>query len=133
MTDKTPEAVAVGAIRNDWWPLEVMRLKGNKEVKSAQKLLEILADYRKAISAEHIEKVEACPLECLRDTIVSDSLDYGSHWRLAWIYGIAVGWDDESLLEFEKDFTDWDREASNRLRELRLSWIKIEKKLKGES
>jgi len=49
---KAPEDKAVGAIRNDWWPLEVMRLEGNKEVKSAQKLLEILATYRKAIEAE---------------------------------------------------------------------------------
>lgn len=57
------------------------------------------------------------PLESLHNTIVFSVRDYGNYSKDAWIYGIIVGWDDESLKELKIKFS-WDDEAINRLKTL---------------
>ncbi len=41
-------------------------------------------------------------LESLRKTIASDVADWAADKRMAWIYAILMGWDDEAMDEVAK-------------------------------
>lgn len=45
-----------------------------------------------------------------KDAIVFDSRDWVENKRDAWIYGIVVGWDDDSLNELAQKFR-WDKDC----------------------
>lgn len=57
------------------------------------------------------------PLQSIHTSITSSSRDFGIDHRDAWIYGIAVGWDDASYNELKaKHFwSDSDVERNKRL------------------
>jgi hypothetical protein len=58
------------------------------------------------------------PLKSIEIAISLSPHDWSSHHRLAWIYGIACGWDDESLSALAKKYR-WTSETIARLRSLR--------------
>lgn len=66
------------------------------------------------------------PLESLYDTVVFHSRDWSMHKRDAWIWGIVIGWDKESLEELKIEFR-WPNETIERLKRLHKKY----KKLKG--
>ncbi len=55
------------------------------------------------------------PLESIECTIAFSSRDMSSDKRDAWLYGIILGWDDESLEEFQEKF-NWTDLTIKRLR-----------------
>lgn len=57
------------------------------------------------------------PLEAIRNAIVFSSKDMGEDKRDAWIYGIVVGWDDESYKELAVKH-GWNKEAVDRNKRL---------------
>ena len=42
-----------------------------------------------------------CPFSSIYATIAFDSSDWGTDKNKAWIYGIVIGWDSESMTELE--------------------------------
>jgi hypothetical protein len=54
-------------------------------------------------------------IESIYDAIVFSPHDWGGHPRLAWIYGIICGWNDECFEEFKNEY-DWDDETIERLK-----------------
>jgi len=56
--------------------------------------------------------------ESLHSCLVHHARDWAANRRDAWLWGIIVGWDDESLDELKKDF-GWDDETIARLKRLR--------------
>jgi hypothetical protein len=56
--------------------------------------------------------------ESLNSCLVHHVRDWAANKRDAWIWGIIVGWDDESMPDFKRDF-GWDDEAIARLGRLR--------------
>lgn len=55
------------------------------------------------------------PLESITDTLAFYCRDLSTDHRDAWIYGIAVGWDDESLKELRVKH-NWDEKTVTRLK-----------------
>lgn len=55
--------------------------------------------------------------ESLRNTMVFSSQDWSVAPDFAWIYGIVVGWNDESFAELRKKFR-WSESECNRLKQL---------------
>lgn len=56
-----------------------------------------------------------CPIESLFSTIVFSSKDWSLNKNDAWIYGIIVGWSDESLSYLKHTFM-WSDETVDRLK-----------------
>jgi hypothetical protein len=54
-------------------------------------------------------------LESIYNAIVFSPHDWASHHRLAWIYGIICGWNDECFEEFKNEY-NWDDETINKLK-----------------
>ena len=52
------------------------------------------------------------------DVMASHSRDWGAESRDAWLWGIIIGWDDESLAELEQKFA-WNPESIQRLKRYR--------------
>jgi hypothetical protein len=71
------------------------------------------------------------PLQSLYDTVVFHSHDWGVHKRDVWLYGIIVGWDDDSLEEFKIKFR-WSEEAIKRLKRLHKRFKKLKKESSEE-
>ena len=65
------------------------------------------------------------PLESLRNTIVFGAKDWSEHKRDAWIYGIVVGWNDESLSELSKKYR-WSEEHAQRLKQLNQAFKRLQ-------
>lgn len=59
--------------------------------------------------------------ESLRNCIAFDSMDWGACKRHAFIYGIVLGWDEESLFELATKHK-WDPATVHRLRGLRAAY-----------
>ena len=57
------------------------------------------------------------PLKSLRNTVVFGAKDWSVDKRDAWIYGIIVGWNDESLENLAKKY-HWSPEHIQRLKRL---------------
>ena len=82
-------------------------------------------------------KSPECPFESLENTIIFDSLDYGNNKRLAWLYGIVVGWDfenedNEEDFDITKEFKNkfnWNDDDINRLKRLRIKFLKAKELL----
>lgn len=69
------------------------------------------------------------PLESIHAAITGSSRDMALCKRDAWIYGIAVGWDDASYAELQQDhgWTDGDIGRNKRLHQKYIdSWLYIE-------
>lgn len=62
------------------------------------------------------------PMQSIHTSISGHVRDMGIDKRDAWIYGIAVGWDDESYKEFQKDF-GWSDEVVARNKRLHEKFI----------
>lgn len=60
--------------------------------------------------------------EALNSCLVHHCRDWAASKRDAWIYGIIVGWADESLVELQGQH-GWDDEALIRLKQLRLQYV----------
>ncbi|HEX9089244.1 MAG TPA: hypothetical protein VF867_17270 [Arthrobacter sp.] len=58
------------------------------------------------------------PLGALHSAMTLSSMDWGSAPDLAWIYGIAVGWDGPAIAELAGKFS-WSSEKVAKLRKLR--------------
>ncbi|MCO1599769.1 hypothetical protein [Desulfosporosinus nitroreducens] len=56
--------------------------------------------------------------ESVHDAIVFDVRDWGADKRSAWIYGIMVGWDNDSYQEFKQKFR-WTDKVISRNKRLR--------------
>ena len=54
-------------------------------------------------------------IDSISSAIVFSPHDWAAHHRLAWIFGIVVGWDDESLEGLKKKF-GWDDKTIGRLK-----------------
>lgn len=67
---------------------------------------------------------EEDPKTSLRTTIVLDSRDWGALSRDAWIYGIVIGWDRESLDELQERF-QWSTETRARLIRLHRAFLQM--------
>ena len=65
------------------------------------------------------------PLESLRNTIVFGAKDWSEHKRDAWIYGIVVGWNDESLSELSIKYR-WSEEHVQRLKQLNQAFKRLQ-------
>ena len=63
-----------------------------------------------------IGKEEENPLESVRSCICFDSGDWGAEKRKAWIYGIVVGWNEDSYKEFQKTFRWSDKDCARNKR-----------------
>ena len=68
------------------------------------------------------------PLLSIADAMSFWAGDWGQNSRLAWIYGIVHGWDDDSLDEPKKKHS-WNQEAVERLKQLHKNYIEIEKQI----
>ena len=76
----------------------------------------------------HEYPLEHNPFDSLYKTIVYSSADYACGKDRVWIYGIVVGWDDESIKELEKEYSSWwDKEDTKRLKEMHKLFVKIAK------
>ena len=62
------------------------------------------------------------PFESIKTAIVTTPHDWSADHRLAWIYGIAVGWDDAALVEVAKQH-DWSDAEIERLKRLRAKYL----------
>jgi hypothetical protein len=62
------------------------------------------------------------PFESIKTAIVTTPHDWSAHHRLAWIYGIAVGWDEEALAEVAKQHR-WSEAETERLLRLRERYL----------
>ena len=77
------------------------------------------------IRAKQASKVEYLPaaytlpnvFESLHNAIAFDVRDWAEDKRSAWIYGVLLGWDEESMQELTERF-GWDAETCSRLAEL---------------
>ena len=65
------------------------------------------------------------PLESLRRTIIFSPKDWSQDKSDAWIYGVIIGWDDDTLNELSSKF-GWSSEHSNRLKLLNNKFIKLQ-------
>lgn len=61
------------------------------------------------------------PFESIENAIAFSPHDWGEHSRLAWVYGIAAGWDSASIKELSAKF-GWGTATLARLRLLRLNY-----------
>jgi hypothetical protein len=66
-----------------------------------------------------------CPLDSISTAIAFTPHDWSTHHRMAWIYGIACGWDEESLAELTEKH-GWKPETVERLKRLRAKWESLE-------
>lgn len=66
------------------------------------------------------------PLKSIRDTITFSPYDWSEHPGLSWIYGIACGWDDDSLSELTLKH-NWSEETVSRLKLLRANYESLSK------
>ena len=64
------------------------------------------------------------PCESLHMAIVFHARDWAADRRDAWIWGIVVGWDDESLADIASRF-GWDRNMVARLKRLRIRFSSL--------
>lgn len=62
-----------------------------------------------------------CPLGVLEDCLNLDSRDWSSNNKDAWIYGIIVGWDKESLIELSNKY-GWSKEDCEKLEQLHFNF-----------
>ena len=60
---------------------------------------------------------EENPFESIAACIAFSPEDWGQHHRMAWIYGIVFGWDDESMAEMARRHR-WRPDDVQRLRRL---------------
>lgn len=78
--------------------------------------------------ASTVSKSELSDLLCPLDSICSAMVFAAKDWSLnkvdAWIYGVAVGWDDESLVELKQKF-NWSNETIDRLKTLHNNFKKL--------
>ena len=58
-----------------------------------------------------------CPLASICSPMVFASKDWSEEKVDSWIYGVAVGWEDESLAELKQKF-NWSDEIIDRLKTL---------------
>lgn len=65
-----------------------------------------------------------CPFESVKSAIAFSSRDFSLSNHDAWVYGIIVGW--EECLDEICDKHGWNEETKERLRQLRISWEKME-------
>ena len=66
-----------------------------------------------------------CPLDSISTAIAFTPHDWSTNHRMAWIYGIACGWDEESLAELTEQH-GWKPETVERLKRLRAKWESLE-------
>ena len=65
-----------------------------------------------------------CPLASICSAMVFASKDWSLNKADAWIYGVAVGWDDKSLVELKQKF-NWSNETIDRLKILHNNFKKL--------
>lgn len=73
------------------------------------------------------ETLETNPFNSLYKTIVFSPDDYSIGKDKVWLYGIIVGWDDESLKEFENRYWWWKKEDTYRLKEMHRQFVALAK------
>ena len=78
------------------------------------------------------ENIKHNPFDSLLNTIVSSSSDYSETPERAWIWGIVVGWKDDSLKEFEHRFTVWNKKDSERLKKMHDVFVKAARENGGK-
>jgi hypothetical protein len=66
-----------------------------------------------------------CPLLSISTAIDFTPHDWSTHHRLTWIYGIACGWDEDSLAEAAVEYS-WEPETVKWLKRLRAKWEFLE-------
>lgn len=62
------------------------------------------------------------PFQSIKTAIVTTPHDWSAHHRLAWIYGIAVGWNEAVIAEVAKTH-GWDETEIKRLQRLRARYL----------
>jgi hypothetical protein len=67
------------------------------------------------------------PLESVERALAFATKDWSADRRDAWIYGIALGWDDESMAEMAARH-NWNADAVSRLRQLHAAWQALKAK-----
>ena len=73
------------------------------------------------------------PLQSIEDTIAFDSRDWSSDKRLAWIYGVVNGWENEEegedpdsiYKELQREFK-WTNETVERLKRLHNTYAELQ-------
>ena len=85
-----------------------------------------LSDWLRLREFANNEKAwKECPLDSISTAIAFTPLDWSTHHRMAWIYGIACGWDEESLAELTEKH-GWKPDTVERLKRLRAKWESLE-------
>ena len=79
-----------------------------------------------------MSKPDECPISNAMSCIALHPRDWSSDHRDAWLYGIIVGWDDESLAELKGDHK-WDDASVARLKRLRASFIALAEKAPSDA
>jgi hypothetical protein len=64
------------------------------------------------------------PLESVHDAIVFDVIDWTTTKRMAWIWGVVCGWDEESMAELVRKY-HWDADTVARLERLHKRWDEL--------
>lgn len=57
------------------------------------------------------------PKESIENCIAFDAMDWSTNGNHAWLYGIVMGWDDDSLKSLQSQH-HWSDEAVERLKRL---------------
>lgn len=63
-------------------------------------------------------------LESIERAIAFDVYDWSEDRRSAWIYGIILGWDEESIKELKGEF-NWTDEDVERMNRYHLQWEQL--------
>lgn len=71
------------------------------------------------------------PLQYIECVIAFDSRDWAEDNRLATIYAIVFGWDDESYEELKKEY-HWNDEGIKRLKDFHKEWMRLRAERKEE-
>jgi len=65
-----------------------------------------------------------CPFDDLESVLALSPKDWSIDKNDAWIYGIVLGWDDDSLKELKNTFR-WDADTVDRLKALHEAFVKL--------
>ena len=72
-----------------------------------------------------------CPMKSVEVALATISMDVSTDAKLAWIWGVILGWDKASMKELIERF-GWTSDTVARLDALRRRWVEIEKSQKGK-
>lgn len=66
------------------------------------------------VDIEQTDKLKEV-IKSIASAISFSPYDWASHHRLAWIYGVIIGWDNDSIKELKEKY-DWTDETVERLK-----------------